>query len=328
MYLSADGGGSKLRLVFVDEDYQIVYSTSGNGVNSYFYTPTDVEREVCSAIEACVPQGMYIRCCTASMLGGSLVFEQALRKRACVDKICFLGEGDAGLLAGFGTAEGFLALSGTGSDCFFAHGENKEVIGGWGMLLGDEGSGYEIGMNGLRSAIYAFEGRSEHTLLLDLLLERWNLTKIDFFRELCSRVYCSPASRSVIASFAQVVCEAACHKDAVAIGIYKNAGHAMALQMNALISRVQIKDCDLIGLPVTISGGAWKGSAHMFNAFCCDVTECHPEMNISWPRFDAVVGGIIHCAQQDGRNISECLEALKKSCAGYRFAIPADNLEV
>src|SRR5215475_1443826 len=48
-----------------------------------------------------------------------------------------------------------LVLSGTGSCCFgrTANGRTAK-IGGWGHLLGDKGSGYEIGLRSLKAVVY------------------------------------------------------------------------------------------------------------------------------------------------------------------------------
>ncbi len=51
--------------------------------------------------------------------------------------------------------------------------------GGWGHVLGDEGSGYELGRQALRAAFRASDGRGDPTLLLDLILDSWQLARIE-----------------------------------------------------------------------------------------------------------------------------------------------------
>jgi N-acetylmuramic acid 6-phosphate etherase len=71
-----------------------------------------------------------------------------------------------------------LILSGTGSCCFGqAGGEAGIKVGGWGHLLGDRGSGYDIGISGLRSVIDFFDHQRQWpalgaTLLRMLLLNQ------------------------------------------------------------------------------------------------------------------------------------------------------------
>lgn len=62
---------------------------------------------------------------------------------------------------------------------FFVQGETViTAVGGWGPLLGDEGSGYEIGLNALKAAIYSHDGRRAKSMLYDLVMEKWNLTNL------------------------------------------------------------------------------------------------------------------------------------------------------
>ncbi|HSU54373.1 MAG TPA: N-acetylmuramic acid 6-phosphate etherase, partial [Candidatus Dormibacteraeota bacterium] len=51
-----------------------------------------------------------------------------------------------------------LIVSGTGSSCF-AKGKQGRVIkvGGWGHILGDKGSGYEIGLRGIKAALHHYD---------------------------------------------------------------------------------------------------------------------------------------------------------------------------
>ena len=92
-----------------------------------------------------------------------------------VGEIHFHSEPVVGLAACLRT-DGAVALSGTGSDAFFVKdGKCLTCVGGWGPLLGDEGSGYDIGLNTLKAAIYSFDGRRERSMLYDLVMENWNL---------------------------------------------------------------------------------------------------------------------------------------------------------
>ena len=72
------------------------------------------------------------------------------------------------LVGGIGHASGIAVISGTGSIVF---GQNRQGqtkrVGGWGYLLGDEGSGYDIAIRGLQAALKFYDGRGEHTTLAE-----------------------------------------------------------------------------------------------------------------------------------------------------------------
>ncbi len=80
---------------------------------------------------------------------------------------------DAALLLAAGTPDGWgvAVVAGTGSMAFARAADGRTArAGGWGPLLGDEGSGYAIALAGLRAAARAADGRAPATPLTDRLL--------------------------------------------------------------------------------------------------------------------------------------------------------------
>ena len=65
--------------------------------------------------------------------------------------------------AGLYRPHGVAVVAGTGATAWAVRADDGRecVYGGWGSLLGDEGSGYALGLAGLRAAIRVFEGRAE-----------------------------------------------------------------------------------------------------------------------------------------------------------------------
>jgi N-acetylglucosamine kinase-like BadF-type ATPase len=325
MYLSIDGGGSKLRMLLVDDNLRVVRYTVGPGINTNFTSVASAKETIERAVETCVDPGTLLDGVSLSMLGLGEHMEGALRERAEVRNLCLVYEGEMGLLAGLGEARGYLALSGTGSDVFFHDGNRSDVIGGWGILLGDMGSGGDIGQRGLQSAILSHEGMKGSARMLDLLKERYGINEGDTFRQVvCRTVYEAPAPRSVVASFASIVGEAARQGDRTAISILRRAGRSMAEQMIALIRRtIPGNSSSAPELPVTLSGGAWKGSWQMLDAFRGALAAVYPEIDIRWPMFDAVAGGIIRCAVQAGMPPSDAVDCLKWN-VDLEYAKPED----
>lgn len=324
MILSVDGGGSNLRLLLAEEDLTVVNLVQYAGVNTLFIPETTVKSTIEEAVARCVPGGAELSAVCYSMLGPKEHLVEAVGRRARVRSFQPLHEGDMGLLAGAGRAQGFVALSGTGSDVFFSGDGLYEAIGGWGMLLGDEGSGFEIGQKGLRAAIHMSDGRAEPGLLLDLLLERWHIERESLFSALIARIHGSPAARGEVAAFAPVVGEAARRGDSAAVAIFRQAGEDLALLMNTLIAKVAAQGRDVTQYPVTLCGGAWKASYAMFSAFRRAVLERSPGMAILWPMFDAVVGGLLHAAVRGGMEPSAAVARLKQTCAGLMYQKPED----
>ena len=71
----------------------------------------------------------------------------------------------------FGDGAGILLVAGTGSVVLARDPTGKRaIVGGWGAALDDEGSGYRIGLDGLRAVMRSVDGRAGKTALTEALL--------------------------------------------------------------------------------------------------------------------------------------------------------------
>lgn len=96
-----------------------------------------------------------------------------------------------------------LLLSGTGSCCYGRNAEGNSVkVGGWGHVLGDKGSGYEIGLRALKAVVFYFDRDAEWPRLGRQLLHRLQLNEPD---QLIS--WAQAAEKSQIAALATEVFE-------------------------------------------------------------------------------------------------------------------------
>jgi N-acetylglucosamine kinase-like BadF-type ATPase len=151
------------------------------------------------------------------------------------------------LTAGTPVGVGVAVISGTGSiaigrDAAGRHGR----AGGWGRILGDEGSGYHVGVAGLRAASNALEARGEPTALVDLLLARLGVHSVP---ELVQRV--QQLSPVEVASLAPVVATAASAGDRIAGVILTEAAADLAGAVRAVISQLEWAE----PIPLALGGG-------------------------------------------------------------------------
>jgi len=117
-----------------------------------------------------------------------------------------------------------LILSGTGSCCYGRTASGKTAkIGGWGHLLGDKGSGYEIGLRALKAVVYYLDRDGTWSKLGRRLLRRLQLNEPD---DLIAWV--QSASKSDIAALAPEVFAAWTERDPIAADILKGAAHGLA----------------------------------------------------------------------------------------------------
>lgn len=119
-----------------------------------------------------------------------------------------------------GQETGILIVAGTGSGAIGLARDRLYTCGGWGHRLGDEGSGYAIGLQGLKAVCRAHDGRSGPTVLKELLLAALELAKVE---ELIPYMHEASPSKREIAGLARAVAAAAEQSDQQAIRILRQA---------------------------------------------------------------------------------------------------------
>lgn len=141
----------------------------------------------------------------------------------------------AALTAGLGRREGIVLVAGTGSIAFGVNAGGSAIrAGGWGHVIGDEGSGYDIGCQALARSVRAREGRDKPTVLLEKIME---YIKVDSPDGVIEFVYNPEGSKPAIAALAGVVAEAARQGDGVAREILTAAADELAGLVESVISR-------------------------------------------------------------------------------------------
>lgn len=316
-WLCCDGGGTKLQLLLIDEELSILRSARVGGVNPIFLPEAIVRRNMLKGVRA-VTSGVdfAIEACYAALTAPIDWLEGALSAAGVQTRAIAVSEGAMGLMAGVCRERGFVALSGTGSNAFYVSDEGMQRVGGWGILLGDEGSGAYIGQRGLMAAIYAMDGRGEPTRLTDELLD-WLGKRVaeagSAFEALVQRVYQAPSPRAALADFAPCVTRACERGDPIAAGIIEQAGAEMGRHMIALLNRVTAEDPGASLLPSTLCGSAWKGDGRMYQAYRDSVLSAYPGFEIQWPLFDAVAGGAVRVGLSLGYTPGEIQAQMKKT---------------
>ncbi len=198
---------------------------------------------------------------------------------------------DAAPLLAAGTPEGWgvALIAGTGS---FAFGQTRDGAsaraGGWGYLLGDEGSGYAIALAGLQAAAVAADGRGMATALVDGFLARFGLAQP---MDLISAVYRIADDRAAIAALADVVFELA-DRDIKAHAIVDHAADDVAGLVEAVTRKLDIAE----PYPLAISGGALVGSKAFRDRVLAHLNECQPRPSRVTLVPDPVVGAVFLAA--------------------------------
>ena len=127
-----------------------------------------------------------------------------------------------------------LILSGTGSCCYGKSADGRSAkIGGWGHMLGDKGSGHEIGLRGLKAVVYYFDRDGGWSLLGRRILTALQLNEPN---DLIGWV--QKASKTEIAGLAIEVFAAAKSGDRIARDVLRGAADTLASDALACASKL------------------------------------------------------------------------------------------
>ncbi len=318
IFITADGGGTKLTAFAFDEKLNILSAAKGGGVNSLFMSEDDarnnmenvanglidgLEKELGKVSEA---DGVY---CT--LAGKSEYFINALERRIKLKKVTRLNEGQLGVLAGTLGQNGLLVISGTGSDCFLIeNGVSVDMIGGWGQYFGDEGSGFDMGRKAIVAAIKSYDGRGQKTELETLVFDELGLKKSLW--EVCS-IHKRPSFRKDVAALTKAIETACKNGDYVANEIVKDAADELSLAAVTLMKKRGYGKND--GFIFTTSGGGWKTSEKMTEIFVSGVKKEYPLAEFIKPEFEPVAGGAVKYIYDSGETPDK--EILKEKLRDY-----------
>ena len=161
---------------------------------------------------------------------------------------------------------------GTGSVACGVNANNESIrAGGWGYLLGDEGSGFAIGLAGLQAVCRAHDQTSPETEL-----ESAMLTQLGFANatQLVAFVYQLPLPRVEIAKLAEVVIEVS-ERDSVAAQIMNSAVNSMAALIGVVVKRLRLEPSEF---SLALSGGIVCNQSSVVNRLLVELTrrQCAP----------------------------------------------------
>lgn len=182
--------------------------------------------------------------------------------------------------AAFEGGSGIIIIVGTGSIAFAKAMDGAfHRVGGWGYLLGDEGSGFAIGLDGLRAVAAAIDG-GPATRIQPLVAERLGIQTAD---ALIHNVY---RKHLHIPDVAPLVIEAAEEGDAAARYIIEDQLRRLAQQVRWLVDR-----CRDIEPQIALMGGLTR-NAPIRDALERNLRTLLPGWVIMDPKHDPVEGAV------------------------------------
>ena len=230
-YLGVDGGGTKTHAVIVDESGHERGRGHAASANITAVGTETAVANILAAVHAAQQSAGHTAPLAGAWLGLAGIDRPedaaALRPRLCAVATTLRLTNDGELVLGaLERGQGVALIAGTGSIAFGRgiHGDPLRA-GGWGHVMGDEGSGYDIGRRALRAVTRASDGRGRPTVLVERILAHWRLDRPD---ELIDYVHRTVGSAE-IAALAPLVLRAARECDETAAEIAQSAADELAL---------------------------------------------------------------------------------------------------
>jgi N-acetylglucosamine kinase-like BadF-type ATPase len=214
--------------------------------------------------------------------------------RGCIadrTKILIVNDAVVAMVAVLGRLHGILVIGGTGSIVlgYNDHTGATTRCGGWGHLLGDEGSGYMIGLEALRAIMKEFDGRGQATSLTPRMLAALELKSPT---DLIGWTYMSGKGKTEIAALARHVHDEAEAGDAVAKRILAEQAALLAIQVGTVYKRLFGAAGERVSL--ALWGGNLVNSSGYRETFTAEVGRLGLPLDVVMRDERAVVGAATH----------------------------------
>lgn len=265
--IGIDAGGTKSELIAYDLNDTPIFTAMGgfgnpavnlektlNNIISLIYDCTnELGRESCQLIAigmAGVETGNYAELIKKYVEG------------AFVINTIVLNDAEMACKAYFGNGDGILVISGTGSSSYVQRDKKGEMVGGWGHILGDEGSGYHTVMQVFKNIVYKYDRNLPFDNLSKAIIEIiGGLTRSDIM----SFIYNSEKNK--IAALFPLIVDYAKEGEPYAIMLLENAGRYLAEITEVAYKKKNFKGPAKIGL----KGGVFHNSLSVLSAYMNEI---------------------------------------------------------
>ncbi|MBK5432558.1 MULTISPECIES: BadF/BadG/BcrA/BcrD ATPase family protein [Bacillus] len=265
--IGVDGGGTKTEAIAFDQEgNEVVRGTSGFGniLIDYEKAVSHIMEAIDQCKKALIDGHCVCICLGLAGISGANTNELTLRLiKKYETKIEVFNDAMIAHAAALKGKDGILTIGGTGAICIGKKGEVYEYSGGWGHILGDEGSGYWIALQALKRMSLQFDqGVSLCPLSLNIQRQFQLLTP----SHIKSLVYTS--SKDKVAAIAPLIIQEARNGNDDAHEIMMQAGKELARITVDVFNKMQCK----FSTPIVVSGSILRLVPEIYDVFkkCCE----------------------------------------------------------
>ncbi|SFC99541.1 N-acetylglucosamine kinase [Clostridium uliginosum] len=243
--IGVDGGGTKTEATAYSLDGKAMM-TSVKGFANLLNNKEKALENIVSSIEEIIDafadeelRGVYLGIAGAEVGDNAKIIEDAIKNQLRIDCVV-MNDAEIAIKAMLKGKDGILTIAGTGSVAFGVKNNVTTRCGGWGNLLGDEGSGYRISIDAIKRMIF----EEEHSIPTSELTKRiMTKLKINSVDEITSFVYSS--TKDEIASLTLIVARLGEEGDKIASEILINEGVELAKTVENVYRKLKFESCSI-----------------------------------------------------------------------------------
>lgn len=312
LLLSVDGGQTATKSLVARLDGTVLGAGLG-GPSDHFHIEGGIEKnrkailgaidDALAAVDASPDSVAAIALgLTGAPAGSSApgIVDEIVRERLTASQITVVPDYVTNLAGASGGTPGVVLIAGGGAIGYGITEDGRYAIsGGFGYLLGDEGSAFHIGKRAIAAASYAADRRGEPTMLEGIVTQHFDISQP---RDLPWIVYAAGFSRERISLLAPKVVQAANAGDAVAIAILCEAGEELATLALGVLRQLFPPGTAAAVYP---TGGVFQAGDLLMGPFRARLEREWPAAQPHLPRFPPAVGGLILAARSIGISVDD-----------------------
>lgn len=275
--VGVDAGGSKTAVVHsVDGEQRRI--DLADGANASQRGAEGAAAIIADAVESSLdgadPHAIFVGAAGAARQEVRDAIENALHSRFGAARIAVRDDAYIALRASVPQGDGVVVIAGTGSIAYAQHGDDGCRCGGYGYLLGDDGSGFAIGSAGISHVLRSYDGRVPADDLVKAIEAHLQTSDLE---GVLQAVYRSDHPLATVASSARVVLDVAQAGGRSATKIVQGAALALGDLVKSVIKRAGLGGTSA---PIVLAGGMLQSNSLLTYLLETRLLNEHPQMPV------------------------------------------------